>query len=776
MGSMSECIEAALAQGKISRDVAKMIRESSNPMGVVDELSMQISRQRREAAIQAYRIAQRWDDITGHPEGKKTGIMAVMVKDATGKAGYANVDMRRRYYEHKYHSMVADFLAKYRSRMTVDPTKGFISYDDEAMNQLTRAIYGEPTDDPFAAAFAKQYAAMIEQMRADFNRLGGSIHKNERYLMPQNHDARTIMGYGKEQWLADIQQWIDPRYMTDDSGKVLSPAELLEGLEYAYESITTNGLNKAKDFSAPIKLGKKMSRRGSEKRFLFFKDAASWTAYQNKYGRGDVFQTLTSGINDMANDVANMELWGTNPRSAFDALVQQIEKEDGAMKGLAKSSLEAVFKVSSGTIDQGHLTTLADFMQSTRNLITASRLGRAVISALSDEGFNAITAGYNNLPLAKMLATKGKFLGMSSEEHKIFAAKIGLGADSWVRANSSANRYGDVYQVGMTGKAAEVVMRASGLEPWTDAGRKAFTMEFSAYLAENFGKSFAELDPKTLRGFKSYGITEKIWDAFRKSETLEHDGARYANMLADGGEKFHQMIMSEVDYAIPTPDSRVRAATTLGYATGSVGGQLWRSIANLKSFPITLVTTHGMRMFYQATRGEQISYAGMMLASTTLLGALAMQAKDITSGREPRPMTDDKAMAFWVAAMAQGGGLGIFGDFLLSDVNRFGGGKVATAFGPTGQIIESSIQLTFGNVQEAFKGEDTNWSLEAMNFIEQNTPSIWQIQPLKNAMFDQLTLLVDPKAQKKFNQARKKRKKEYGQDYWWGPGEALPGG
>ena len=35
-------------------------------------------------------------------------------------------------------------------------------------------------------------------------------------------------------------------------------------------------------------------------------------------------------------------------------------------------------------------------------------------------------------------------------------------------------------------------------------------------------------------------------------------------------------------------------------------------------------------------------------------------------------------------------------------------------------------------------------------------------------MFDQLELLVDPKAQKKFNQARKKRKKNYGQDYWVG--------
>ena len=127
--------------------------------------------------------------------------------------------------------------------------------------------------------------------------------------------------------------------------------------------------------------------------------------------------------------------------------------------------LEAVFKVSSGTIESGHLTTLADMGQATRNIITASKLGRAVISALSDEGFSAITAGYNNLSVAKVLSTKGKMLGMDSAEFKVFAAKIGLGAESWIRAASSANRYGDVYNTGMTGKAAEVVMRASGLEP-----------------------------------------------------------------------------------------------------------------------------------------------------------------------------------------------------------------------------------------------------------------------------------------------------------------------
>ena len=101
--------------------------------------------------------------------------------------------------------------------MTVDPVKGFISYDDDALKQLTKAIYGEATDDAFAKAYAKQYADMIEEMRSDFNRLGGSIHKNERYLMPQNHDARTVRKYGKDEWLSrypklDRPQRNDGRY------------------------------------------------------------------------------------------------------------------------------------------------------------------------------------------------------------------------------------------------------------------------------------------------------------------------------------------------------------------------------------------------------------------------------------------------------------------------------------------------------------------------------------------------------------------------------------
>jgi len=777
LASFDECIDAVVSQGKISRQLADQIKQSPSPLDTINDMTTHVKRQRREAAIQALRVAQQWERINSHPDGKARGLMSTLVKDISGKSGYANIDMRKSYYEARYNSMIADFLSKYRSRMTLDPSKGFITYDDEALNNFVRAMYGEDIGNPEIMGLADQYRKMLELRRQDFNRLGGSISKNERYIMPQNHDAPTVRRYGKDEWLADIKNWIDSRYMTDDAGKVLSPEELNEGLQYAYESITTNGLNKAKDFTAPVGQSKKMARRGSDKRFIYFKDAESWIAYQNKYGRGDVFQTLVTDVTHFATDMASMEIFGTNPRTAFDALVQQIEKVDGPLKGSQKLLLKQTFKVATGNVEQGDLVSLADAMQGFRNIITATRLGRAFISSISDVGTQLITAKYNNMPYMKNLKRQIALIGTTegAEEMRLFAAKIGLGAEGWVRAASSANRFGDVYNVGKTGKMAEVVMRASFLEQFTDGGRKAFTMEMSALLAENFGKAYSELDTKLKRGFASYGIDEADWDVFRATPPQDLRGVKYADMLQEGSDKFHQMVMTEVDYAVPTPDSRVSAMLGKGVTASSVSGQIFRTVGNLKTFPVTMLTHHLSRAYYQATAGEQIAYAGALLATTTMFGALAMMGKDINSGKEPRTPTDGREVEFWLAAMAQGGGLGILGDFLFADHNRFGNSFIASLPGPTGQITEDAIKLTIGNLQEAFRGEDTNWSTEAMRFIESNTPNIWQVQPIKNAMFDQLEYMVDPQgAQKKWSRARKKLIREQGTDYWWRPGEALP--
>jgi hypothetical protein len=331
-----------------------------------------------------------------------------------------------------------------------------------------------------------------------------------------------------------------------------------------------------------------------------------------------------------------------------------------------------------------------------------------------------------------------------------------------------SNRYSDIYGNGVTAKAAEAVMRGSLLSPWTDAGRKAFGMEYASLLADNFGKAINELEPATQRAFESYGIDSALWDTFRKTKPLDFKGAKFADMTQDGGKKFHQMVMSETDFAVPTPDAKVRAITTGGLGRATIEGQAWRSVMMLKSFPITIATTHFYRAAYQATTADKLAYAGLFATTSTIMGGMALQMKDVAAGREPRPMDSPE---FFAAAFQQGGGLGIFGDFLFSDVNRFGGGLTQTITGPTGQLLDSTVKFTLGNIREAVKGEETNILGEAVQLGKRYAPKVWQTRLFTDAMADQIEMMANPDAQRRFNRTVRKRQKEFNQGYWWKPGE-----
>lgn len=772
MASFDKCVNDALKANRISKGVADQILSSNNPNEAITEILGNMSRARRETAIQTVRFSQALDDARSHPNGMYYGLMSLMSKDVKGVSKYYNVEYLGKYYEGKYHSKFADVLSRFKTKMFG------LTQDEAGLNKLVRAIYGEAVDDPEIEKFAKEWLELSDEMRADFNARGGSISKNERWFMPQKHDAAAIEKLGRETWKSEIKPMLDRQFMLDDNGKALSDAQYEDLLDYTYETITSGGLNKVKETPGVTGIGKKLSRRGSDRRILYFKDAKSWIAYQNKYGKGDVFTTLTDHISTMANDVALMERLGPNPEATYQGL-KAVADRDERLTGPQKAMADALYNVVSGKINGGELTGLSDFMQTTRNLLTASTLGKAFLSSISDIGFQAITARFNNIPAYKVLNRQLSLMNPANEADRVFATKIGLISEAVNRA-SSANRFGDVYGTGMSTKVAEFVMRASLLEPWTDMGRKAFGMEFSSALAENFGKSIDQLDPIMQNRFEAYGIEASDWDTFRKQKPIKQKGVAFANMLEDGGQKFHRMVLSETDYAVPSPDARVRAITTGGMGRATIGGQGIRSIMNLKSFPITIALTHIQRAAFQTSGGQFIEYVGLLATSTTVLGAIALQAKDIAAGREPRPM-DNKE--FFGAAFAQGGGAGIFGDFLFSDQNRFGGGLVSTAFGPTGELIDKTVQLTVGNIQEAIKSEETNVldiigdtgiAGETVKYVERYTPDIWQAHLFKNAMFDQIEMLADPDAQAKYNRMIRKRQREYNQEYWWKPGEALP--
>lgn len=132
---------------------------------------------------------------------------------------------------------------------------------------------------------------------------------------------------------------------------------------------------------------------------------------------------------------------------------------------------------------------------------------------------------------------------------------------------------------------------------------------------------------------------------------------------------------------------------------------------------------------------------------------------------------------FWAAAAMQGGGAGIVGDFLFSPESRFGQDPLTTLLGPSVGLAGDTLSLTLDNAKQFAYGEDVDFARDVVRFMRQYTPgsSIWYARlAIEREIFDQLDLMADQgNARKAWRRMLRKRQKEYGQGYWWRPGESA---
>jgi hypothetical protein len=294
------------------------------------------------------------------------------------------------------------------------------------------------------------------------------------------------------------------------------------------------------------------------------------------------------------------------------------------------------------------------------------------------------------------------------------------------------------------------------------------------------------------RTFQRYGLTAADWDAMRLN--INQGGALLmrptdidAAMKAAGrgeeriAERYLEMILQETEYAVPTGTLQAKASAYGGLKRGVVTDELWRSAGQFKMFGITVALLQGQRIASEmAERGvlRGAGYAATVLIVMTLYGALAMQLKELSKFRDPRDMTNpDTALQFWLGAMMQGGGLGIYGDFLASEQSRAGGGLAETLAGPTVGAAAGLLSMTIPNAARALRGEDTNVGREAVRFIGGHTPggTLWYLRgAYERVVLDELSRMLDPKAYQSFSNRVRRQKKDYGNEFYWRPGESSP--
>jgi hypothetical protein len=308
-------------------------------------------------------------------------------------------------------------------------------------------------------------------------------------------------------------------------------------------------------------------------------------------------------------------------------------------------------------------------------------------------------------------------------------------------------------------------------------------------LAGYADRDLANLPAPLQRMFARYGLSAGDWDAIRGPANVPGgvDFLRATDVMAamEGAgraeeriaERYLEMILQETEYAVPNGTLQAKARAYGGLQRGVFTDELWRSAGQFKMFGISVALLQGQRIATEIMergmwRGAGFAFA--LLATTTLYGALAMQLKEIAKGRDPRPMDDEK---FWGGALLQGGGLGIYGDFLASEQNRMGGGLARTIAGPTADVVAGALSLTSGNMAEWLQGEKTNAGREAVRFMGGNTPggSLWYLRAAyERVVLDNLQRMADPDAASAFRRRISKQKKDFGNDFWWRPGKSLP--
>ena len=802
MNRLDKCFKEAIASGKMSLKLADELRqdasifeaqlrskgihsaEQAQVLGVeqaAQHRTLIAKRNKYQKVLQGVANENNVKNMKSHRKNKTTGLLSFLVKDLKAHKGdvtWSNIDNRSSAIEGQAHSLAADML------QNLHTTHLGWGQDRDTLLATVREIFGEATGNEKAAKSATAFSKAAEYLRERYNRAGGFIPKRNDWGMPQVHDQVRVSKAGMDDWIEYTLPKLNREAMVNADGRIMSDDELMQALRESYKTISTDGQNKK--VPGGFSGNGKMANRHQDSRFLVFKDADSWIEYQESFGSPDFFNVMVGHIRSMSSEIAMLEVLGPNPNQAFKYL-SDITENDGNM-GMVNS----VWNVVSGSADMVDVNreAIAKGTAFTRHLLMAAQLGGAAISSITDPVYGKMTRAFNGLPIVKSIQHTVGQLNPADESDRAFAAHLGMVMDGWSSQALVGSRFsGEMDPAGKASKISETLFRASGLTAWTQGQRNSFGLDFQWHLARQMGNPLSNVESKFQGMMRRYGITDDDWEVMRSVPLEEHGGTSYfrpQNMhdldlptetVDNLVTKILEAMNTEMDFAVPTPDARVRAIQTWGgKERGSFTGEAARMTMMYKSFSMTQFMTH---MYRSGPKFVGV-YAVRLGISLSIMGALAIQMKEISRGREPRKMD----LAFLGASIAQGGGLGIFGDFIsasgVGNKSRFGNSVMATAMGPGASLVEDVVGLGvsgFDFATDPFTGDETNLGREAARLMQRYTPgnNLWYARLiLERAIFDNLQEMTDPKAKQNRKKYERKIKTERGQDYWWKRGDSAP--
>lgn len=751
------------------------------------------------------------------PEDPVEGLTAVLVGSNFQKAGSrASVALAQL---SQYRQIAVSFNEKLRQK---NLESLFAKANEDIDRRLSRTIWELGEDKPITeknkdiVELAKVIHEFSETIRLKYNNFGANIGKLPGWIVRQSHDPfqlrnamdvlnlknnkniKEINGSDERNiaaWKAYIKPKLDERTFEGVDAK-----DRDQFLTYVYNSLIRNEHQIAEGAGGHYG-GKSITSKLNAKRVLHFKTADDWFDYNSKFGGGNLRESLFAGFNYAGRNIGLMSTLGTNPKAGFEKIGKLVENNliKKGQQGKAQKvgdylkiqgRYERHFAEIDGSVNSINSFSGARWSGITRSILSMAKLGGAVVSALADVHLYGRELKYQGRTYLGGIAEAMTRLGkIKNSKRKIeIAEQLGFMADNVIYDLAARYSTGDTLNKSFT-KLQRTFFKLNLLQWWTNSLKEGAMLGMGNYVAKQRNIAFNNLDSKFKRLINHFGIDEKIWNTIRKMDVekaedgkeffsvrqidnlsddtikslanLDKMSKRQIDIFKDNLKtKVSGMFLDRSTYAVIEPDARTRSFMKGGLHAGTIPGEAMRFMFQFKAFPLAILQKamgREISSFRAGNYGEGFWGVVSLIVGSGMFGYISMTAKDLIRGKSPKDPTKKKT---FFNAMLQGGGLGIYGDFLFGqsfsglDILATAGGPAATEFAKAGNAF-----------RYAFQGEFSKAGKAAYKSVVGNTPFL-NLFYLKTA-FDyaigyQIMETLSPGHLRKME---KRMKKETGQEF-----------
>jgi len=727
------------------------IEESKLAQKVIDEIEIEQAINKRNLANDTIKVLERSNHIIDSwSKDPIKGIRAILVGiQDFGKGSRRSIGNDQAALEEEFMTNLFTDLKKAGGNALDAFQNGKLDIE------VYRELAGENTGVKDAKVIAEIVKKHNEHVRTILNNLGANIGKLDDWITRQYHDPDKLIGAAGRSitdWKQHQSAWREIIKPLLDLERTFGGAKNIDEILDDMWLKLRSGVFFKNDGLDAVYGSQSIVKKLSEGRVLHFKNADARFKYDQKFGNPRLRESVVHGLQLSARNIGIMNSFGTKPEANFKRMLKILEvhfakinpKLDGKFKF---EKFKNEFMEVDGSVYQVDNAMGAKIGMALRFFQGTGKLGFATISSFADLATYMTESRFQGRGLFTGLAEAlGQLTGLG--RNKVALDVLGVMSNTTIGVmNQKFSGRGD-----MTGKFASLsnkFYQLNALNWWVSNLKSAMTVGVARLYGMKRSLTFDKLSAREQNILTMYGIDNGKWNMLRSISALEADGKTYItaekideisiesidsylgrkvskreadNFRQDLHISYRNLLLDRAMHGTPEPDAAVRADLNRGWKRGTVEGELMRFFTQFKSFPVAIyqkVIGRELRGYNPANesvgRNRATGLASMVIFGT-MMGYLSMTVKDLLKGKSPRDMNK---LENWGAAFVQGGGMGIYGDFLYSELkNGYGGSLQETAMGPAfadlSKFIASFTHLINGDMKKFGK---SNYSI-----LEGNTP------------------------------------------------------